>query len=139
MCLRLVTRPNISGAQRTEFLRYVLNGLFATVVHYSMLMFGLEVLRLPSAGLANFLAAIFGITASFIGNRYFVFRNYATALTQQAWRFAALYAVIAIMHATLLLFWTDLGGLDYRAGFLVASVMQFILSYFGNKSLVFAK
>ena len=124
---------------RKEFLRYLVNGVAATAVHFGILTFNLEVLKVPSAGIANFVAAIFGITASFIGNRYFVFRMHSDPLLQQVWRFGLLYAGIACLHAALLFAWTDRMGYDYRIGFLIATAVQFTLSYLGNKRLVFAK
>ncbi|HHW4681225.1 MAG TPA: GtrA family protein, partial [Xylella taiwanensis] len=67
-------RNRSNSALRGQVLRYLLNGLFATAVHYTILRFNMEVLDLHLAGLANGIAAVFGITVSFIGNRYFVFR-----------------------------------------------------------------
>jgi putative flippase GtrA len=120
-----------------EIARYVVNGLVATGVHYAVLSLGLEVLKIPSAGLANLLAAAFGITSSFIGSRYFVFKGHAEPVMRQAARFALLYAAIACLHALVLFVWTDVGRLDYRWGFLVATGLQVALSYWGNKRLVF--
>ncbi|MCP3720359.1 GtrA family protein [Paraburkholderia sp. CNPSo 3281] len=121
-----------------EVLRYVINGLFATAVHYSVLTFNLKVLHFPSAGAANLVAAIFGIAASFIGSRYFVFQNREGSIVSQAIKFSGLYLAIAALHGLVLTCWTDWLRLDYRIGFLVASFMQMSLSYFGNKRLVFA-
>lgn len=120
-----------------EIGRYVANGLFATAVHYGVLSFCLEVLLLPSAGLANLVAAGFGITVSFLGSRYFVFRRHDESIGKQASRFLALYAAIAGLHALVLALWTDVLGHDYRWGFLLATGLQVALSYWGNKRLVF--
>ena len=126
-----------SHAERQRLLRYVVNGVVATVVHYGALSFLLEIVRIPSAGLANGLAAIVGIATSFLGSRYYVFRAGEAPIVGQAARFVALYAAIAVLHAATLWLWTDVGGLDYRVGFLVASVLQFACSYAGNRWLVF--
>ena len=64
-----------SRTELGQVARYIVNGLFATAVHYGVLTFCLTVLQLPSAGVANLIAAVFGITASFFGSRYFVFRR----------------------------------------------------------------
>lgn len=120
-----------------EFIRYVANGLIATAVHYLALTFFLQTLDLPSAGLANLIAACFGITCSFLGSRYFVFRRHDMPLAMQAAKFAGLYSSIALLHGALLLVWTDWAGFDYRIGFLFATSVQFALSYLGNKLLVF--
>jgi putative flippase GtrA len=120
-----------------QLIRYVINGVVATIVHYAVLRMGLEVLRLPSAGVANLLGALFGITVSFAGSRWFVFRTVDEPLLRQATKFVALYAAIACMHAVLLFVWTDLWRLDYTIGFLLAIVIQVTGSYFGNRFLVF--
>lgn len=125
------------SAEHGRQLRYVVNGLVATGVHYAVLSFGLEQLRIPSAGLANLLAATAGITTSFLGSRYFVFRASDGSMLDQAARFVVLYASIALLHGAVLWLWTDIGRLDYRLGFLVATALQVMLSYWGNKRLVF--
>lgn len=125
------------GPRVAEVGRFVINGLVATGVHYAALTFNLRVLELPSAGLANFFAAWFGIAASFIGSRYFVFRHRDEALAQQARRFLASYAAIACLHGILLYIWTDRLHLDYTVGLILAAVMQAVLSYLSNKLLVF--
>jgi putative flippase GtrA len=123
--------------QIRELFRYVVNGLAATLVHYGILVTNLELLRFPSAAAANVVAACFGISASFLGNRYFVFRNSQDPVLRQMARFGALYAAIAVLHGLVLLVWSDLLGFDYRLGFLLATGLQFLLSYLGNKFLVF--
>ena len=120
-----------------EIIRYGINGVVATVVHYTMLTFILQVLMVPSAGLANFIAALFGITASFIGSRYFVFPKTGEGVLVQAAKFAGLYGAIAVLHGFVLLIWTDWWGNDYRVGFLLATGLQVAGSYVGNKFLVF--
>ena len=125
------------GGVLAEAARYVVNGLLATGVHYAALLFNLDVLQMPSAGLANLCAAVVGITVSFFGSRYFVFRNHAGPLLQQAAKFALLYGAIALLHGLALFLWTDLAKFDYRAGFVIAVALQVGLSYWGNKRLVF--
>ena len=120
-----------------EVLRYIVNGVVATGVHYAMLRFGLEVVGIPSAGVANLLAACCGIVVSFVGSRYYVFRQHDEPWLHQAKRFGALYAAIALVHAGLLYVWSDRLHLDYTIGFCIALVIQVISSYFGNKFLVF--
>lgn len=126
-----------SGREAGQVARYVANGLAATAVHYGVLVFGLEVLKIPAAGLANMLAAVFGITASFLGSRYFVFRRPDQPIAGQAARFVLLYAAIACLHGLVLALWTDWQHLDYRWGFVLATGLQVACSYWGNKHLVF--
>ena len=125
------------NAHSTELARYVVNGLVATAAHYATLKFNLEVLNLPSAAVANMLAAVVGITVSFLGSRYFVFRKTEESIAQQIVKFSALYGVTAILHGLTLFVWTDWLKHDYRTGFLMATGVQVSLSYFGNKFLVF--
>jgi len=124
---------------QAELLRFAINGLTATAVHYAVLTLAMEVLSFSSAALANLLAAATGIFSSFIGNRYFVFASTKEAIINQAIRFVWLYSGVAAMHATVLFVWTDLQGYDYRIGFIVATALQVLISYTGNKLLVFTK
>lgn len=121
-----------------ELGRFVINGVIATAVHYGVLSFNIRVLGIPSAGLANFFAAWFGIAASFVGSRFFVFRREQSPWLPQALRFLALYASIACLHGLLLFVWTDTFHLNYTVGFALATVLQTMLSYLGNKLLVFS-
>ena len=122
---------------KIQILRYIANGVVATGVHYAVLMLNITVFGIASVGLANFIAAFFGITASFLGSRYFVFPQTNGGLLAQAIKFSGLYGMIAVMHGLLLWVWTDIQGLDYRLGFLLATAIQVSLSFVGNKWLVF--
>ena len=132
-------KPSIERERGSEVLRYILNGIVATIVHFAILSFGIEVLEIPSAGFANFIAACIGITVSFLGNRYYVFRAHGETMLRQALHFAGLYASIACLHSAVLFLWTDWLGSDYRIGFVLATGLQVSLSYIGNKLLVFSK
>ena len=118
-------------------IRFVFNGLFATAVHFLVLTFNIEVLAWSSAGLANLVAAVFGIAAAFLGSRYYVFRASQISLRGQLARFLVLYASIAVLHGLLMYVWSDVFKLNYQSGFVVATVMQMLCSYLGNKVMVF--
>ena len=120
-----------------EILRYIINGFCATSVHYSVLTINIGFFEFKSVGFANFVAAIVGISTSFLGSRYFVFRVTDESILRQAWKFSGLYGITAIFHALFLWVWSDLQGLDYRPVFLIATVIQVSFSYLGNKYLVF--
>jgi putative flippase GtrA len=127
-------RPDLVSPR---FVRFVANGLLAAGLHFAVLFVNLEVLHFRSAGLANFVAALFGATASFQGNRHFVFRAAAGNARRQAGRFVALYALTTLSHGAILYAWTDRAHLDYRAGFIIATLFQLVLSYVGNRNVVF--
>jgi putative flippase GtrA len=122
---------------KNEIIKYIINGLFATLIHFSILTFNIEILHSSSAGIANFIAAIFGITVSFIGSRYFVFQNHKGTVVYHAFKFVALYGGIAVLHGFILFVWADYYHMSYQIGFVLATAMQVILSYFGNKKVVF--
>lgn len=120
-----------------QFGRYLINGVLATVIHFAVLKFNLDVIGMHSAGVANGVAAIFGITVSFIGSRYFVFRGSGGHLLQQGILFLLIYACIAVLHALVMYVWADCLGFDYRIGFLLATFMQMAFSFVANKFMVF--
>ena len=121
----------------SEPIRYLINGVFATLVNYAILNFNLIVLDMDSAGLANFIAAFFGIVVSFLGSRYFVYKKHSNSTSSQAVRFLFLYGFLAILSGFVLYVWSDLYGFSYHIGFVIATFIQMLFSYFGNKILVF--
>lgn len=123
--------------KRCEFFNFVLNGIVAAVVHFFVLIINIEILNFQSAGLANFIAAIFGLSVSFFGNRYFVFRMHNEHLMKQAIKFVILYLLVACCHGSALYIWTDIYALKYVYGFFLISFIAVFFSYFGNKLMVF--
>ena len=123
---------------RAQLVRFMLNGLAATIVHFTVLLLIVEVVQLPTAGGANLLATLVGIAVSFLGNRHFVFCQTTAPVMGQALKFLILYLVIALVHGCFLLVWTDLAGFDYRIGFFLAIIIQFALSFSCTRKLVFA-
>ncbi len=126
-----------SRADFIQLLKFVLNGLVATGVHFAVLALLVEVVHLPSKGVANLIAAVVAISVSFLGNRIFVFAATDSRASGQLWRFVLLYAAIAVLNGGLMAVWSDLLKFDYRIGFVLISIVQFILSFLGNRLLVF--
>ena len=122
---------------RAKLFRFSVNGTAAALIHFLVLWLSIEVLEIPSAGLANLVAAAVGITVSFLGCRYYVFHGHAEGILTQAVKFGTLYAAIALLHGAVLYLWSDMAGLDYKIGFAIALILQVVLSYLGNKNLVF--
>lgn len=117
--------------------RYIVNGLVATAAHFLILTLNIEVLHIPSAGVANFIAAICAMSVSFLGSRHYVFRAAHAPVLRQVIFFIVLYLLMAVGHGLILYLWTDRAGLDYRIGFLVATCFQVACTFFGNKLWVF--
>ncbi len=123
--------------QLTELSRYGINGIVATSIHFAVLTFNLQFLKMNSAARASALGAIVGITISFLGSRYFVFKSTGERVASQFLKFSGMYGAIALLHGVVLAVWSDCNGLDYRIGFIAATVLQVTLSFLGNKFLVF--
>jgi putative flippase GtrA len=124
-------------SSRALLAAYVANGLVATAVHFAVLWAAIRLLEMSSAGAANLIAAVAGIAVSFFGNRTFVFGSQDEPILGQATRYLALYATIALMHGGVMWLWSDVSRLDFRAGFVIATLLQFVLSFAGNRYLVF--
>lgn len=118
------------------FVKFVLNGLFATAVHYAVLTALIEIAHVKFAGLASGIAAVFGISTSYLGNKLLVFQSNASH-TRALPRFLLLYACVALLHAGVLTVWTDTAKLPYTAGFLLATAGSLLLTYFSNRRFVF--
>jgi putative flippase GtrA len=115
---------------------FIINGLAATGVHYGVLVLLVEGLKVGPVGLANGMASVVGISASYLGNRYVVFGSGAPS-SKTLPRFLLLYAAIAAVHAGFLTVWTDLGALRYGIGFIIATAVATGVSYLGNRYFVF--
>jgi putative flippase GtrA len=124
-------------ANGAEAARYVANGLVATFVNWAVMRLCLDVWHLPWASLAYWIGAVFGITTSFIGSRYFVFRKHDRPVMRQAIKFVGAYVVIALLASGVIHVWSDWLRLDSNLGFILATGVQVGLSYFANKKLVF--
>lgn len=120
-----------------QSVRFIVNGVFATALHFGVLTFNLKILGWESAGIANLVAAVFGIVTSFLGSRYYVFRGSSESLPRQAFRFISLYFFFLMLHGALMHLWSDVYGLNYVSGFLMGTLIQMLCSFWGNKLLVF--
>lgn len=125
-----------SEPQSSTFLRFAAVGLVATAVHYATLVSLLKGVGVPSAGIANGLASIVGISASYLGNRLFVFSSKAPhAVTLP--RFLTVYASAALIHAGGLALWTDFLGFSYHVGFLLLTGLSVMVTFLANRMFVF--
>lgn len=120
-----------------EVVRYAINGVVATGVHYLVVYSSVEILNFRLVGLANFLASLMGISFSFVGNRYYVFDATKEKITNQLARFVLFYAVIAFAHGGFLYVWSDVLRKNYKHGFVLAVIIQFVLGYLANRHIVF--
>jgi len=94
-------------------------------------------MEVSSVGLANRIASIFRFNLSFLDNRYLVFKSEKIKMAGQVIRFVVLYGCIVLLHGSFLFLWSEIQGLDYRVGFLIANGVQVSISYISNKFLVF--
>jgi putative flippase GtrA len=118
------------------FLRFVANGVFATLVHFGVLSGLIESGVVRSAGLANAFAAVCGIAASYLGNRLLVFKA-TSSHAQSLPRFIGVYACVAAIHAIGLTVWTDIYGRAYWIGFIGLTAMSLLVTFFANRFFVF--
>ena len=129
----------LDSSQLRQVTRFCMNGLIATGVHFFCLVWLIEHVVVASAGLANLLAGVAGVTSSFIGNRYFVFVALNESIASQLSKFAALYGIVLAVHGIGLGLWVDFLLWDYRIGFVVITALQIVLSYQGGRRLVFSE
>jgi putative flippase GtrA len=115
--------------------RFIVNGIVATAVNYVVLVACIEGLGWSSAGIASLAASACGISASFLGNRYFVFDGTGSKVVPQAGKFLALYVALALLQSAILMVWTDQLGLSYQSGFVLATAVQFCISYLGSRQI----
>ena len=124
----------------TEFFRYILNGLAATLIHFLALYLFVSWNVFQLYGLSNITASIFGISFSFLGNRYYVFQTTKDDSSNlQLVKFGGLYALLALTHGITMFVLSDIGKMPYQFAFLIAMAIQITLGYLGNKHVIFVK
>ena len=94
---------------------------------------------LKSVAASSIIACLLGIFASFLGNKYIVFRSISGNFSEQLFHFFLLYAFVAIFHGLFIFAWADLKGYNYRIGFVIATGLQFLITYNYNKGVIFKK
>lgn len=120
-----------------EVVRFIVNGLFATLVHFFMLQFLIKIVGDGSTVVLDYVAAVVGIAVSYLGNRFFVFRTNQFTALGQVMRFLILYGILAGLHSIILYVMEDLSSVNHVLSFLVATIIQVIFSFIGNKKVVF--
>jgi putative flippase GtrA len=120
-----------------QLIKFIINGLMATGTHYTVLKFFLFILGEDSIFISDFLGAVVGITVSFLGNKYFVFRKRDGMIFKQALLFVILYGILAVLHGIILTSWEMYVSKNLLIGFLIATFVQVSLSYVGNKMVIF--
>ena len=140
MLLKLITKSFTKTPYR--FLKFIVNGLLATFVHYiSMLLISNYLIGIYS--IAYGIASIFGISTSFLGNKFFVFttsnQDYSSknVTLKQLRSFLLLYGLILLLCSLLMGVLSDLLHINYNVSFMIALCVQTLLSFFGNKRYVF--
>jgi len=128
-------RPDMPSVSWT-FLRFLGNGVIATLVHFTALRFLLEQHLTRSAAIATGIASVLGILTSYLGNRWFVFRS-GQRISQTLPAFLFIYGAVAAAHMGVLAVWTDRMGLPYAQGFVIATALSLVVTFLGNKLLVF--
>ena len=123
-------------------MKFILNGLLATVVHYvAMLLLSHHLIAIYA--IAYGVASTFGILTSFLGNKFFVFTSANQNQAQnnstftQLRSFLLLYGLIMLICSLLMGLLSDLLHINYNLSFIIALCVQTLLSFFGNKRYVF--
>ena len=124
------------------FQKFIVNGLFATIVHY-VIMLLISHYLIAIYSIAYGIASIFGIMTSFLGNKFVVFANSTHNRSQnngtfiQLKSFLLLYGLIMLICSILMGVLSDFLNVNYNLSFIIALSIQTLLSFFGNKCYVF--
>jgi len=120
-----------------EKIRFVINGVIATSIHFLVLYLCVDFLKIAYYGISNFIGAILGTSYSFLGNKFFVFKNSNNNILVQSYKFILLYTCMAINHGIFLYIWSDICDYNYMLGFFLITIVNTILSFFINKYKIF--
>ena len=120
-----------------EIFLFLINGLLATSIHFVALILFVNFAGL-SYGLSNFFSFLVGSISSFIGNKFFVFKDKKSfRTTLQFIKFFSVYLALALEHGIALYWWSDINEYNYLVGFLLITIFNVIISFIFNKYLIF--
>ena len=119
-----------------ETYKFIINGLFATLVHFLVLLILISFSSL-NYGFSNFIGYIFSITSSFLGNKFFVFKDSSNMHITQVIKFIFLHIFLAINSGLALYIWTDINKYNFVIGFLGITALNTIISFMVNKFLIY--
>jgi putative flippase GtrA len=120
-----------------EKIRFVINGLIATSIHFLVLYLCVDFLMVAYYGISNLIGAIFGTVYSFLGNKFYVFKDSNSNIFVQSSKFIGLYTCMAINHGAFLYYWSDIFNYNYMLGFLLITTLNTVLSFLVNKYKIF--
>jgi putative flippase GtrA len=118
-------------------MRYLLVGVLATALHYTVLVAVVERLHgTPALGAG--LGALAGAVLAYFGNRRFTFSDTRAGHAQALTRFMLVAVLLALGHALIVWCGSTLLGLHYLLSQVIASGVAFICGFKLNKSWSFA-
>ena len=118
-------------------LKYILNGLSATLFHYIILRLLLMNFYFEYYASADFIAAFFGICFSYLGNKFFVFKHSSSNHFVQYFIFLIFYFLMMIVHSSIIFIISDIYNVNFNIGFVAATFFQFLFTYYVNKKIIF--
>lgn len=138
---RLVINTNSKNYKLLEInrilLKYIINGLSATLFHYIILRLLLINFYFEYYATADFIAAFFGICFSYLGNKFFVFKHSSSNHFVQYFIFLIFYFLMMVIHSSIIFIISDIYNVNFNIGFVIATLFQFLFTYYVNKTIIF--
>jgi putative flippase GtrA len=126
------------SARASEIARFVVVGVMATVVHFSVLISAVEYWGLmPSP--ANGIAFLCAVGVTFFGQSFWVFRGHGGLTLAKMIKFACSLTIGFTANLGIMAVCTRIFGFDYRIGFLACIVIVTVLNFAVNKLWVFRR
>jgi putative flippase GtrA len=119
------------------FVRYIINGIFATSINYLFLALLTQVFLLRPYAFGAFLACTVVTIISFFGNKNFVFNAEASGTKVQLIKFFALYFSFVILSTLLFRWFVDIKKYDFKIVFFLISLFQLFIGFSINKLNIF--
>lgn len=119
-----------------EILRFGCVGVAATLTHFLLLGFGVEILGL-SPTLSNGLAFCVAAWVTLLGQSFWVFRGHGALTAAHIGRFGLSLGLGLVGNMAIMALCTRVLGLPYQAGFFCGLVLVPAASYLLNKLWVF--
>jgi putative flippase GtrA len=118
-------------------IKYFVNGLIASTVHFLIFYLLYKILKIESAFISYLLASIIGIYISYFGNNKFVFNGVRNFKVAKFLKYIILQLILLLISTSLIWILIDINEINYIISFLFALIIQFFIGYYISKNYIF--
>lgn len=118
------------------FSRYIISGMFVTVFHLIILNLNVQILKVPSYAISNFIATVASFFFSYSLHRCYTFKS-KIKFFNGLWKFCLLNLFFLFFQTFSMYIFSDIYKFNYNLIFCINVTITIFLGFIFNKSMIF--